>query len=144
MDRSVEERRTETRFRPEADADVSARIRHGHRVDVVNLSPAGALIQGTRPLPPGMPVVLQLQRGDDARTMPAHVVRSTVFLLEAGCVIYRAALRFEGRCGWICEYGTPDEYLLPGPGPSVSGHPGKPLPGLAAEECAHLAEGLKP
>lgn len=144
MGRSVEERRREPRFRPADEPAWTVRIRPGHDLAIVDVSPAGALIEGARPLPPGGLIVLRLQRGDDhGPTTTARVVRCDVSGLRAAAVTYRSALRFEALCGWVREAATRDEYQLPGPAASVGIDDGKFVPEGAEAGRGVLSHAVK-
>lgn len=144
MGRSIEERRLEPRFRPADDSAWTVRIRPGHDLAIVDVSPAGALIEGARPLPPGGLIVLRLQRGDDhGPTTTARVVRCDVSALRAAAVTYRSALRFEARCGWVREAATRAEYQVPGPAVSGSKEDGNLVPVTAEPGRTVLSHAVK-
>lgn len=74
---------------------VSARLRHGFDVAVLNIGPGGALVEGAARLLPGATVELQLAGPGWAWNTCARVLRCRVSgLLEHG-VRYRAALQFD-------------------------------------------------
>jgi hypothetical protein len=144
MGRSIEERRREPRFRPGEDPAWTVRIRPGPDLAIVDVSPAGALIEGARPLPPGGTIVLRLQRGDEhGPTTTARVIRCDVSRLRAAAVTYRSALRFEGRCSWVRESATHAEYQLPGPAASPATDDGNLVPVATAAGTAVMSHAVK-
>lgn len=145
MDRPIDDRRRERRFQPAADPVWTVRIRPGHDVAIIDVSPAGALIEGARPLPPGGRIVLRLQRGtDQGATTTARVVRCGVADLRSSAVTYRTALRFETRCAWVSEEQTRDEYQVPGTPASAIFDVGHIVPTTAGPDGSRLPEAVKP
>jgi len=109
LDRRREERVTGIGLR--------ARLRPGYRLVVVDLSPSGALVEGVRPLRPGSHVDLHLESEARAGIVTARVVRCAVAAIDAERgVTYRAALCFNGDCGWVREAMTPGGYGIPSEG----------------------------
>jgi len=88
---------------------VSARVRPGRDVSLLDLGDDGALVEGTTRLMPGSRVVLQLQTCERSVAVAGQVVRCEVASLDRDRGIrYRGALRFdeplsctegETRCG---------------------------------------------
>lgn len=92
MDRRAWPRRS----RPDGAWIASARLIPGRSVDVINLSPGGALIETAYRLLPGAPVELQLAGPSIFERVRGHVVRSHVAVLDRERGIrYRGALVFE-------------------------------------------------
>jgi hypothetical protein len=86
---------------------LSARIRGGHDVMVINLSASGALIEGSRPLRPGARVEVYLAGDPPDAVLPARVARCLVAAIDAEHgITYHAALSFERRFEWWCEGDT--------------------------------------
>ena len=111
---SESERRRQPRM---LGAGVRARVRPGYRLVVVDLSIAGALVEGARPLRPGSQVDVQLESELRKQVIPAIVVRCVVGSIHAESgVTYRAALSFAETCDWVREVVTPEGYRLPGDG----------------------------
>jgi hypothetical protein len=85
-----------------------ARVRPGHRLTVIDVSPGGALVEMERALRPGTRVDVQLETDAQRGTVSARVVRCAVAAIhsEAG-ITYRAALAFLETCDWMREALTP-------------------------------------
>jgi hypothetical protein len=114
MDRPVVDRRHDERFGQPAIAGTQAILRPGYSVALIDLSAGGALIEGPRPLRPGMRVHVQLVSGTHRFGLTAHVLRCSVASLDTDAgVRYRGALRFDERCEAIWEVNTLDGYLFP-------------------------------
>lgn len=110
----MKERRRERRAPAREIPDVEARVRPGHAVSLVDLSPSGALIEARRPLRPGTRVHVQLDSEGERTAVSARVVRCLVAAIDAERgITYRAALAFEDRCGLVSEEATHHEYALP-------------------------------
>ena len=103
MGGSVIDRRKESRATGDAVRQISARIRPGLMVLLVDVSPCGALIAGARPLRPGARIEVQLERDADSSSLGARVVRCLVAAVTPDQVTYHAALAFEKRCEWVDE-----------------------------------------
>jgi PilZ domain len=93
---------------------IAARVKPGHRVHVVDVSVAGALLESGRPLRPGTDVELQFERADRRVRIAATVVRCGVTALhpERGAT-YRAAVSFSETLEWVREEATLDGHALP-------------------------------
>ena len=93
---------------------ISARVRPGHRVHVVDVSASGALVEAARPFRPGADVDMQFERADQRLRIAATVVRCGVTAIdpERGPT-YRAAVSFTGTFEWVREEGTLDGHRLP-------------------------------
>lgn len=81
-----------------------ARIQPGHRLVVVDVSAAGALVEGTCRLRPGSRIDVHLESDDRRQLITARVTRCTVATIDpkAG-LTYRAGLSFAERCEWLRE-----------------------------------------
>lgn len=90
------ERRRSAR-RPAAQSPwVSARVRPGRDVALLDLGDDGALVEGTTRLMPGSKVVLQLHASGRSVIVAGLVVRCEVASLDRELGIrYRGALRFD-------------------------------------------------
>jgi hypothetical protein len=89
-------RRGGRRARPEEHGLVSARIRPGYHVEVVDVSSGGILVESSHRLMPGSTVELHLQRGSDSpEVVRGQVLRCCVARLRANAVSYRSAIVFE-------------------------------------------------
>jgi hypothetical protein len=79
-----------------------ARVRPGHRLVVIDLSPRGALVEAHRPLRPGSRVDVHLECDARRGLVAARVLRCSVAAIDAEAgVTYRAALAFNEICDWI-------------------------------------------
>jgi hypothetical protein len=105
MDESVKvERRAEVRLPCTSAMRLRVILRPGYVVTVLNISAAGALIQGPRQLRPGALVQLRLASPTRGVSLTARVVRCAVWALDPRVgVVYRGALQFDERCGWLEE-----------------------------------------
>jgi PilZ domain len=96
---------------------ISARIRPGHRVLVVDVSTGGALLEGMRPLRPGADVEVQLERGHTRVRVSASVVRCGIAAIDPHCgPTYRAAVAFREPLAWVGEAATLGGHALPDAG----------------------------
>jgi hypothetical protein len=82
---------------------VRARIRPGHDVTLIDLSPGGALIEGDRRLLPGSPVDLHIQSGDRHASMRGFVLRCCVVRVRPASICYRGAIAFDRPLPWFDE-----------------------------------------
>ena len=103
MDDELIERRGEPRLPAEVLQMPQATLRPGCPVDVVDLSSRGIQVQGMRPLRPDSRVLARVVVGDQTVTVPAVVLRCSVWAVDPEAVTYRAGLRFEERCRPIWE-----------------------------------------
>jgi len=93
--------------------DVRARVRHGHRLRVIDVSPEGALVEAGGPLRPGSDVELQVELNERKGSFGATVVRCDVSAISAhGGTTYRAGLAFRETCDWLCESPTRDGFKV--------------------------------
>ncbi len=102
------ERRKDSRSSGSRIRSITARVRAGQDVGILDLSPSGALIEGARPLPPGARIDVQLSVAAGRVVVTARVVRCVVAAIdvEQG-ITYHAGLSFENRVEWPCEEETP-------------------------------------
>jgi len=104
---------------------LAARVRPGHRVQVVDVSARGALLEAGRPLRPGSQVEVQFERADARVRMAGRVIRCGVIAIdpERG-LTYRAGVAFNETFEWAREGATLDGYGMPEvtvpPGPTAS------------------------
>ena len=70
---------------------------------VLDLSATGALVAALRPLRPGASVHVHFQADGDRATMSAVVARCLVAALDAGRMVYHAALCFDAPSDWVRE-----------------------------------------
>jgi hypothetical protein len=78
------------------------RLRAGRELAVINVSAAGALVEGTTRLLPGTNVDVHVTAAHGRTLVRARVVRCTVWALAPDAVHYRTALAFEAAV----ELGT--------------------------------------
>jgi hypothetical protein len=81
---------------------LTARIRSGHAVRVVDVSRSGALVETRSRLRPGASVDLHLEAGGVTLDTRAEVARCYVSLLRAEQILFRAALEFERELMAVC------------------------------------------
>lgn len=87
---------------------LSVRIRPGHEAEVVDLSSTGALVIVTRPLRPGLFVVLQFVGLSTRTLVRARILRSWVSAITADAVRYHAAVGFDRHVDWLGSIGSAD------------------------------------
>ena len=142
------DRDCERRREPRAEgASIRARVRTGHRLTVIDVSPGGALVEAGRALHPGSHVNLYLETDAERRTVPARVVRCAVAAIDAEAgVLYRAALSFIETCEWVREALTPIGYgihaALVGAAPPADAE-GDGLPGVREKSAGAATRGPK-
>ena len=110
MNRERERRREERT----GGGALSARVRPGYRLVVIDLSAGGALVEAQRPLRPGSRVEVHLESDARRAMVAAKVLRCSVAAIDAESgVTYRAALAFSEMCDWIREAATPPGHDVP-------------------------------
>ena len=92
---------------------VSARVRGGREVSIVDISADGVLIETTHRLLPASSVELQLTTSDGAMAVRGRVLRSAVSRVGASIVWYRGAIHFERHLSWLAESSRATEYPVP-------------------------------
>ena len=110
---------------------ISARVRPGHFVTVIDVSAGGASIDLSRRLLPGSAVDLQISTARRGITLRGRVLRCTVIGLHSASVSYRAAMAFDCQWPGFLE-GDSSEYQIP------AGEP-RPTP---AERVESTRDGL--
>jgi hypothetical protein len=117
---------------------LSARMRRGYHLDVLDLSARGALVEGRQPLRPGSVVDVHLETEARRETLAARVVRCAVSAIDAETgITYRAALAFTNSCDWVREVMTPggnEIHTANQDARSRTGGAGQPLPGASLDE----------
>ena len=94
---------------------VSARVRPGHLVAVIDISTGGASIEMTKRLLPGAAVDMQFETAHRRTSVRGRVLRCAVIELRPTAVFYRAAIAFDRQ--WPCfAEGRWTEYLVPAGG----------------------------
>ena len=98
-----------------AGGGVCARIRLGHRLEVIDVSSSGALVEGPCPLRPGARIEVQLDTEVRGSMVVASVMRCAVSAIDPVVgVTYRSALAFAEACDWVREATTQAGYQEPG------------------------------
>jgi hypothetical protein len=82
---------------------VSARVRAGAEVAVLDLSTDSILVEGRQRFVPNTTLDLQLSTANQQVTIRGRVVRSMVSRLGASAVWYRGAIKFDRHLPWIAE-----------------------------------------
>jgi hypothetical protein len=114
MTSHLQERRLARRRRSIAEHGiVSVRVRPGIDASVVDVSPAGALIETNHRLLPGSSVEICFDSGKRQPAVRGKVVRCAVAQLGADQVCYRGAILFDQRLPWITD-DFDHGYSLPG------------------------------
>jgi hypothetical protein len=90
---------------------VSARVRPGRRVVIVDVSANGALIEASHRLLPGTNVELHLETRERRATVRGRVLRSQVARVRPTSLCYRGAIAFDGDLPWLPGDGV-DGYAL--------------------------------
>jgi hypothetical protein len=132
MPSSVLERRQANRRAPGSDETLArVRLRTGRELSVVNISPVGALVEGTTRLLPGTHVDVHIVTRHGRVLVRTRVVRAHVWHLEADLVCYQIALAFDTRIETDVE-----GYPVPAETPAIEGGEGSSYPEIAVEERA--------
>lgn len=92
---------------------VSARIRPGYNVSVVDVSAGGVLVESERRLFPGSVVELQVRSAHRSQVVRGHIVRCAVARLRANAICYRGAIAFDHNLPWLVDE-TVTGYAVPG------------------------------
>lgn len=100
---SNERRRTPRRGRLEEHGIVSARVRPGHEVSVVDVSAGGALVETGHRLLPGTAVELHLETPHRRASVRGRVLRCSVSTLRSSSVCYRGAIGFDRHLPWFAD-----------------------------------------
>jgi hypothetical protein len=91
---------------------ISARVRPGHPVAVIDISAGGVLIEMSRRLLPGAAADLQLDTAHRRASLRGRVLRCAVCRLLPSGVSYRAAIVFDRQWPCFAESGW-SEYPVP-------------------------------
>ncbi len=103
MERAIGNRRAHPRATGPMVRRISALVRPGRSVLVLDLSATGALVAALRPLRPGATVHVHFEADGDKATMSAVVARCLVAALDAERMVYHAALCFDAPSEWVRE-----------------------------------------
>jgi len=110
------ERRSHKRYGSVAEhAIVSAKVRPGHDVALIDASMAGMSIETERRLLPGAAIELTLATSTAHLSARGRVLRSSVARLCADRVVYRGAIGLDRHLPWLQEGADPIGYPIPGP-----------------------------
>jgi len=82
---------------------VSARVRPGHEVALINVSAGGALIECMRGLAPGSLIELYVTDGARCASVRGRVLNCAVVKLQP-TVSYRAAIGFDCELHWFADH----------------------------------------
>jgi len=133
MERAIEDRRVHSRVSGAAVRAISALVRPGRSVLVLDLSATGAMVAALRPLRPGASVHVHFEADGARSTVAAIVGRCLVAAMDAERMVYHAALSFDSPSEWVRErqarLGSP--LLDPAasiPSASVNAIPDEPEP----------------
>jgi hypothetical protein len=103
MTETSERRRSRRHARPEEHRIVSARIRPGHDVSVVDVSAGGALVESERRLLPGSAVELHLRSVYRSEIVRGRIIRCAVARLGGNAICYRGAIAFDHNLLWLVD-----------------------------------------
>ena len=127
----MERRRSPRRVPGAAEPICRIRLRTGWELTIVDISHAGALIEGGARLLPGTHVDVHVITRDGRVLVRSRVVRASVCHLQSDVVLYRAALAFERNVDTaVSGYVVPDET------PSGGSAEGSDYPDARAEAIA--------
>ena len=103
MSSEQSERRRARRRGADEHGIATARIRPGHDVKLIDLSPGGALVEADRRMLPGSSVELQIQQEDRRATMRGCVLRCSVVRVRPASMCYRGAIAFDRCLPWFAD-----------------------------------------
>jgi PilZ domain len=109
----LERRHTKRRQSFAEHGIVSARVRPGIDASVVDVSPAGALIETRHRLLPGSSVEISFAQDVRLPAVRGKVLRCAVALLGADTVHYRGAILFDRWLPWLSDDSS-HGYSVPG------------------------------
>jgi hypothetical protein len=110
------DRRAFARATAEDHGIVSARVRPGHVVEVIDVAGGGVLVESGKGLRPGSAVDIQIVTARRRATLRGRVLRCIVARLQPNAVCYRTAIAFEdGMPRWSDEEGAGN--VVPSTGP---------------------------
>ena len=105
METVVSDRRRARRRRTvEEHGIVSARVRPGHDVELIDISAGGALIECPRGLSPGALIELFLMTAERCASVRGRVLRCAVVQLKPSAVSYQGAVRFDCDLHWFANH----------------------------------------
>ena len=83
---------------------MSARVRPGKCVTIVDVSASGALVETSHRLIPGASVELHLETEHRRLTVRGHILRCYVARVRSMAVCYRGAIRFDCGLPWLPDF----------------------------------------
>lgn len=108
-----DETRDRRRARRRADHGVvSARVRPGWEVSLLDVSAGGALVETSYRLLPGSSIELHLATLDRKVLVRGEVLRSAVVRVRAAGICYRTAIGFDRSLSWFVDEQA-DGYQVP-------------------------------
>lgn len=118
-------RRTVRRVPDAQDALARVRLRGGRELVVLDISPLGAMVEGTARLLPGTHVDVHVMTRDGRVLIRARVIRAFVCRVEPDAIHFRSGLGFETTVdttahGYLVPIGSRADARYP----SMSGHNG--------------------
>ena len=130
------ERRTAPRRTPDPEETLARmRLRTGRELAVVEISDAGALLEGTARLLPGTHVEVHIVTREGRRLVRSRVMRAWVFAVAADTLRYRAALAFDTRMNTAPNWVVATHTASPG-ATTGSNYPRQDNPGSTTVEGA--------
>jgi len=131
----ADRRRVMRRIPDPAQGLSRVRLRTGRELTVVDVSPLGALVEGTQRLLPGTHVEVHINGGRGRVLLRARVVRCLVWSLASDALHYRGALAFASALD-LADGG----YLLPEGFDQVQESRGGAYPAASAQVGSDLDE----
>lgn len=126
MTAGADRRRTRRRT-IEEHGIVSARVRPGRDVALIDVSAGGALIESAHRLLPGTIIELRLAMGERCTSVRGCVLRCAVARLRPTSVWYRGAIGFDRDLSWFVNRDGAG-YPVPSPECDRRSHCGERLP----------------
>ena len=108
---NMDRRRAPRRHCADEHGIISARVRPGKRIVVVDVSAKGALIEASHRLLPGASVELHLDTAQQRATVRGRVLRCHVARVRPTSVCYRGAIVFDSDLPWLAGDGD-DGYAV--------------------------------
>ena len=115
MNDMASDRRRSRRMRIGTHGVLSARVRPGMVVAVLDISAEGASVELSRRLLPGSSVDFQIETADGRTNLRGRVLRCIVSRLDPNSVSYRAAIAFQHHRASLVDKlpNDRDEYAVP-------------------------------
>ena len=90
-----------------------ARIRAGRELQVIDVSPHGALVEGDTRLLPGTHVDVHVVASAGRVLVRSRIIRAYVASVSSDLVLYRGALAFEQPVDLHTDASPATEYVMP-------------------------------